>query len=178
MSELTREEKIEAEIKEAKLEAIKINASIAEAIERNDREFLLIYLKRLSLIHARINLLLEDLENERQREFQRKNATECKVFKLIIFVLNILLFTFKQPHHYLTGGNKKGNTNMKLNETYVEKSNLIATKFGMLLLASSSSLWSQICSQFGLTSSNLSEVKHYQETKQEVEFTDIKRKIY
>lgn len=81
MSELTREEKIEAEIKEAKAEKIKIEASIINIndIEMNDRELLLIKENRLNKIQDRITMLLMHLENE--RNFQRNNATECKVFK-------------------------------------------------------------------------------------------------
>jgi hypothetical protein len=74
MSELTYEEKIEAAIKKTENEIAELKASIAAGIENNDKELLLIYEKRLSMLH-------EYLENERHREFLRNNATECKVFK-------------------------------------------------------------------------------------------------
>jgi len=71
MSELTREEKIEAAIKKTENEIAELKASIAAGIEKNE-ELLLILEKRLSMLY-------EHLENERQ--FLRNNVTECKVFK-------------------------------------------------------------------------------------------------
>ena len=79
MSELTREEKIEAAIKKTENEIAELKESIAEGIEKNGKELLLIKEKRLSEILIRLSMLYEHLENERQ--FLRNNATECKVFK-------------------------------------------------------------------------------------------------
>ena len=93
MSELTREEKIEAEIKEAKKEKAKIEILIAEGIDKNDKELLLIRENRLSEIYKHIVMLHEHLENERQ--FQRNNATETKVFILIY------LFFYIKKYYWL-----------------------------------------------------------------------------
>ena len=81
MSELTREEKIEAEIKEAKFEKAEIKTFLAEAIKIKDEKNADKLYDRLEKIDDKVMMLLQHLENERQ--FQRNIATESKVFILI-----------------------------------------------------------------------------------------------
>jgi DNA topoisomerase VI subunit B len=84
MSELTREEEIKAEINKAENEKAEIKTFLAEAIKIKDEKNTdkLLY-ERLNTIDVRINMLLQHLENEHERQFQRNIATESKVFILI-----------------------------------------------------------------------------------------------
>jgi len=83
MSEITREEKIEAEIKEAKIEKAEITTFLAEAIKVKDEKNADKLYDRLDKIDDKIMMLLQHLENEHERQFQRNIATESKVFILI-----------------------------------------------------------------------------------------------
>lgn len=80
MAEVTREDEIKAEIKEAKADKAKFEAVIAEAIRNNEKQRLPKLDDTMNKIVDQITKLQDHLENERNCEFQRNNATECKVF--------------------------------------------------------------------------------------------------
>ena len=92
MSELTREEKIDAEIKEAKIDKAKVETFLAEAIKVKDKKNTDKLYDRLSTVDVRTNMLLEHLESERQ--LQRSIATESKVLilvNLLFYLVSLLL---------------------------------------------------------------------------------------